>query len=151
MCRLCFYRVIKWCFQDVQWALYTHHWMFWILNVSNALYHIWKQHIVPNKIFYFVLVYSKRSFVYLVQMGYVIIQEQAQILDKNKPRFWTTSMSYNYCTVGEDGVQWIRKMCCLITRNLQIGNPFHAKYMGMVIVYKQASLGFATTKRISVR
>ena len=43
-----------------------------------------------------------------------------------------------------------QKICCLITHcNLQVGNPFHAKYMGMVLVYKQASLGFATTNRIS--
>ena len=35
--------------------------------------------------------------------------------------------------------------------NRWASQPFTVKHLGMVIVYKQAAPGFATTKRISVR
>ena len=54
--------------------------------------------------------------------------------------------------IGGVGAQWIKKIVLLITRsNLWSGNPFCGEYIGMVIVYKQGTFGFATMKKISVR
>ena len=53
---------------------------------------------------------------------------------------------------GGVGAQWIRKICLPITPcNVQNRIPFCAEYMVIVIMFKQGALGFAATKRISVR
>ena len=109
-------------------------------------------HLTPKKRQYFCAIKRIKRHEKSLRLEYM-----SKRISENKSRNFFAETTKMYPKSGDSpcrgrGGTVNQKIRFLITPcNLQKGNPFCAEYMRMVIVYKQGTLGFPTTKRISVR